>query len=1450
MTEPPLERAVLRIRDASGSTVGVGFLVTERLAVTCAHVVRLGLGLAPTEAPGEGAVVRTELTFADHELADGGTRDRGHSVPASVAHWLPEEPSGGGQDIAVLRLHDPAPAGRPAPLAELSRDSWGHPVRTFGFPSQRGGGVWHAGVLRGRQANGWFQFERDPASAYPISRGFSGAPVWDEALGAVIGMVIAADPRHPVGFLIPVRDLAAVSPELRQAVAPPCPFPGLSPFQSGQSPFFFGRERESAEIAELVDQNPIVTVLGASGCGKSSVVRAGVVPRLRGAGHRVVAVRAAFLESLAAELTRLQQPELSGSRLRDETRKIRTDLLTGRLPDVVAEATGGGGDRMLVLVIDQLEEALSLAGEASDGLLAALFRTARPIPGLRVLTTLRADALDAVGEHPSLRHALRRKSYLLPPMTSEQLHEVVVRPIDETRSVAYESRLERHILDDAGDSPGVLPLLAFTLQHLWENRRSGLLTHEAYAQLGGVRGALRERADAAWRRCVAADMEPAARRLLTRLVQVSGGTPQATFAVRRTALRAEVGEDEWRAAELLAGERLLVLGTDTENGEIQEPEGTRGTGETAELAHEALISSWPQLTRWVESDREFLGWRDQLRHQQDRWAHQGEPDDLLPTATDLAAGATWEKERRGDLTATDLRFLERGRKRVRARTRRRRHLFAAFSLVLALASTLASLFVYQSGVSETRSREAESRSLAAASLDLQESDPSLSIMLALEAYQRSPTEMARDALMQNHLAHQGTEWVMSGSLGDNKGMAASRDGDVVLATSVGGRATVYVRDGEGQAAQEHLPWQGNYALQPFVTPDGERVGYVGDDRLVWHDVRDPGADPDRGLVGEAHVIPLPESLGLRDVSFPQQLATAAPGGREVIVAADGRLVVVDLLTEDVTQWPLATREELWFHAVWPGPAGESALVLVSEPEQDVSLSLDDAYAANEYWLVSMDLTSGSMRTLAEGIDYAGVSGDGGTAVVCGGNFAENSDYQVLDTTTGGELTTLRPERSCGPIALDHAGQYVTLGVSDWMTYALSANGDATRLPGISATPITDEADSDVYHRLLESEGTLYLLIRSSNGLALIEQPTSDERPVTVGAVGLTRDGGDIVGYSGDGQQLYLYDSLTGRPAVTTDREGATSSPEPGDPLYVSPGGTLLADRMAPERIVIRDTTTLQQVSVIDVAPLPEATPLERSTDDLAKDLVYYFLDDDQLVTQSGTVVEMWDTRSGERVERLDLATLGLLDDVEQPTNYPVTIGPYPRDGHIAVVNGTSDVRVVDLRAGEEIDELRVDTGEDVLGVGFDEDAEHMVLIRQGAVWEMWDLDARDRVFGPMPSVCGACDASDVLRWGFLEDGGFYIASGSRVDRYEPDQGYPVESYTFGRPGQYFDVSTDGMTVLYSPESTYSQPIWEVHLDRPDEWAEALCEVIGWREITESEQGGSTADLLSGAVCEQ
>jgi hypothetical protein len=255
----PVDRirgAQVRIYAVDKKTViGSGFLVGRREVVTCAHVVTRALGLSddPPEPP-PGPI------FLDFPLLAPG-----RSLTARVARWHPQD------DIAVLELEsDPPEGAEPAPLVK-GGDLWGHPIRAFGFPDGHPEGVWASGIIRGPIARGWLQIEGTKEIGYWVEPGFSGAPVWDDALGGVVGMVSAAerDPSVKAAFIIPASLIAILAPMLVKRPLPPNPFTDILAIRDPAR--FIGRERLLERVLRQLEAGS-VALIGERKIGKSSVL--------------------------------------------------------------------------------------------------------------------------------------------------------------------------------------------------------------------------------------------------------------------------------------------------------------------------------------------------------------------------------------------------------------------------------------------------------------------------------------------------------------------------------------------------------------------------------------------------------------------------------------------------------------------------------------------------------------------------------------------------------------------------------------------------------------------------------------------------------------------------------------------------------------------------------------------------------------------------------------------------------------------------------------------------------------------------------------------------------------------------------------------------------------------------------------------------------------------------
>ncbi|MFD7711173.1 trypsin-like peptidase domain-containing protein [Streptomyces sp. NPDC059786] len=1418
-----LGAALLRIADAHGAPRGVGFLVTDELALTCAHVVTAALGLpdgGPLPAAAE-VVVDLPLARAPADTSagtpvPGAGNGTGPRTNARVVHWVPAQDGGAG-DIALLRLVSPLPGAGPVRLVETD-DTWGHPARAFGFPAGRPGGAWHSGVLRARQAGGWVQADLAAGGGYRVTGGFSGGPVWDDELGGVVGMITVAEAGEPpASYLIPTGTLLAVRPELRALTSPPSPFRGLAAFRETDAALFHGRETESAELAEQVTGRTWTCLVGPSGCGKSSLALAGVVPRLRAEGFAVAVLRPASgsgpTAALAAALLPLLEPDFSETARLAVLPKITGLLARGGLPDVVARVLHREERDRLLIVVDQLEEAFGAAPGTAAELAAVLLGDGLP-RSVHVLATLRADFLEDALAHPATGPVLRRGLYALGPLEPGQLREIVTAPVAAVPGVGYESGLVERVLADTGDAPGALPLLGFTLDRLWLRQTGGLLTHRSYDEVGGVTGALGRHADKVWAGRVSAADEPAARRLLTTLIRIP---PGAGAAVRRTAGRGELDAGQWRIAQRLAETRLLVTG--------HSPEGA----ETVELAHEALIGGWRRLADQVAGDRAFLVWRETLRHDLDRFEHGGRTPDLLPGPAALATAEPWLRERSADLGDAERAYLEQGRAHQRSRARKRRTLRSGLALVTVLLLVFGALFGYYRHVSAERAAESASRALAQYSADQADGDPVLSAQLALAAYRTAHTREARDALLRAYLANNAADRVLTGPqdapigagnllTDDATAVQASLDGDVVVARSSGGRATVYTHATGGRTRSQGID-QGVQIASPLVSGDGRRAGFLAlNGELIWYDVHRGATGK---LLGRAHR--LPAVAGTGDQPYD---------GYRAVLSADGRWAVA-LGREDLLWWDLdapdgaprngrADAPSEVVHDIRLTPDGRTLLARITDPASDGS----------GYGVLAVDRSTGRTRTVVRGRtdQNVRVSGDGTAVAVC---TQRGDDMTVRRRPVEDEPPSKEPagytERftSCeAMISVDTTGRHVALREDGWYNLidldhrTIAASVGRLRDDVLSPYPLLARVGGQPALVTVGKNQVVYLRLAQAN------------RILPAGTTAFTDDGREMIVVQSDGSRIARFAVGGSMAKAKVNRPKPYWEPRESDLILFDHDRKHLVDRVASNRVMIRTVATLKPVREITAVPLP---------DDSKNDLGFYFERSGSLVTISGTVIQRWDTSTGRQLARYDAKVL-------HPTwadGVPgLMVTRYPEPGRVAIaVWGERDVRVVDLADGRT--EARLATGTDTNTVGFTDDGRYFALLRRGGAVELWRHEPLRKVLGPV----GLGDSSSQFALTFPSPNTFLLASHGLIHLYR--LGVPAgeeDLYDLGetrsqyQPYGFQAVSRDGRTLLYVDSDGQSAPL---RLD-PDVWRDDLCAVIGYREP--SAAAGLPVDLPSGPLC--
>jgi WD40 repeat protein len=775
-------RSVVRVLAGDGTTVvGAGFLIGPDLVATCAHVVADALAADPyAPVPPYDPVLLDFPLLQD--LGDG-------PVAAQVHRWSPIATDGSG-DVAVLRLQRPVPHGARMPPLRRVDALWDHGFRVLGFPEGLTDGVWTTGRIRGEQGTRWFQLQGAPGDQAVVG-GFSGSPVWDEESGAVVGMTVAADRSTDTttAYLIPIDRVLGLDPELL-----PCPYRGLEPFGEEHAAFFFGRDPDLQRLADAVAGQPLVAVAGASGVGKSSLVRAGLLPRERDAGTRIAELRAAAgtapATALATALGAAGSVDGLAARLGSPDPAVRA----GALRSLVPEPDEPG----LLLFVDQFEELAATDAAAARELLLLVAELAGD--RVRVVLTVRWESLpellepggpDALDPVLNAGSALVAGAVIVGAMDRGRLRDAVVGPAERAPGLSFEPGLVDRILDDAGAEPGQLPLVESLLTELWEHRTGGALTVAAYEAAGGVAGAVAKRAE----ELLAEFPDPAVQDRLRRLLTLLAQPDRDGRFVRRPVPFVDLPPELRALVPRLVAGRLLVVQQVPEHGEI------------LELAHQALIRHWPRLQEWLADDRDFLAWRAQLDQQRERWeATQQDPGALL-RGTALAAAGQWLPAREAEVSPADREYLRRSRIRQRREVRRWRMVTAMLAVLVLAAGTLAVVALDRGNRLDERLRVANAESLAREAQTTAPVDPDLSARLALAAWRSDPAnDDARSALARAYVAQQSTETVYAGLTTQTiDAFGTSADGSVLVVPGEDRRFVVVTPGTDGSARRWVVP---------------------------------------------------------------------------------------------------------------------------------------------------------------------------------------------------------------------------------------------------------------------------------------------------------------------------------------------------------------------------------------------------------------------------------------------------------------------------------------------------------------------------------------------------------------------------------------------------------------------------------------------------------------------
>lgn len=976
------------------------------------------------------------------------------------------------------------------------------------------------------------------------------------------------------------------------------PFKGLEFFDTSDADAFFGREaltaRLTAYLAELLrskGSRRFLAVIGASGSGKSSLVRAGLLPALRrgeplidgslppagseGWQVRVFTPTAHPLAALDAQLAGDREPGRGRRRSAIDT----------------------------LLVIDQFEELFTACKDEAEraAFVDRLFRLADPSGMAFVLITLRADFYSACADHDTLREAVAQQQLYIGAMSQAELRRAIEEPA-RRGNWPFEQGLVDLLLRDVGSEPGALPLLSHALLETWKRRRGRTMTLESYAETSGVRGAIAHTADSVYEQ-LSEQQQDIARSIFLRLTELGEGTQDTRrrATLSELILRASEAPQVEAVVKRLADERLLT--TELVRVASSDPRLATGGERTVEVAHEALIREWRMLRRWLDEDREGLRLRRALTEDAREWSDLSHDRGVLYRGAKLAAAREWMVQHDSELNELERTFLaasieaaedeERAREAARQRElaqaqalaeaerqraderassarrlRSRARVLAVAFVIAGIASLAALLFGLQA---QEGTRVARSNQLVAqAQSHLDDLDQAL--LLSVEASRAVDSPEARAGLLASLEANPNILVFLHGHRDWVRTVAFSPDGATVA--SGGDDGSVILWDVATRTKRGSITAPDRQVHSLAFSPDGRTLAVAGNSGAIslW----DVASGQQRGqpLMGHTRRIYTlawshdgrllasgSEDTTVRIWNTASLTLDGEPleghneGVRSVAWSPDDSLLASGGNDSRIMLWNMASR----------APQGAP---LADYPKEDtynddvagVAFSPDGRLLAAANWdgTVSLwDVKSGGLS----GEPLVGHSAPA-TSVVFSPDgeklISAGVDQSIIVWDVAGRQAIGRPWRGhtswVNSLAISPDGRTLAAGSGD---SSVTLWDLATSTPFGRSLGATHQAD--VIRVVFSPDGATLASAGSDGSIVVWDRETQQQRgralvghTGSVSALAYSPDGGTLASGSGDGNIL-LWNLATGQPAARL----LTEELEPVSELGFSPDGQLL-----------------------------------------------------------------------------------------------------------------------------------------------------------------------------------------------------------------------------------------------------------------------------------------------------